>query len=136
MRPQVAAVLRQYQANRGGNNRQRMDIMHSFCARRQFQAPRDKYPEMADALLHTNTVMVLWGPPDEITEDGSWRYHFTQEGTWYLDLEFLEGRPQRASPRKLFAGADLDERMATARDTTNKTVNHTTEPAGPVDGDR
>ncbi len=123
VRPHVAQALRDYQANRGGNNEPRFELLHAFCKRRQMAAPREQYPELADPILDTNSVAVLLGQPYKITEGDTWLYFFNPEQDWHLELKFREGKLFHTSFRQLISADEMTENINTEHGTTNTNLN-------------
>ena len=101
VQPQAAVSLQDFRAHRTADNIAHFELLRAFCMRRQLAAPREKHPELVDSILTTNSVMVLFGPPDAHTEDGSWLYYFNPEKTWHLELSFRDGNLFYTSYRQL-----------------------------------
>ncbi len=109
VRPHVAKELREFQDNRGADNRARFELLRTFCIRRQTAAPREQRPELYDPIIDTNSVLTLLGQPDEYTSDGSWIYFFSPESTWHLELSFREGKLFYTSYRQLMSADEMFE---------------------------
>lgn len=101
VRPNVARELREFQNNRGGDNKARFEILRAFCIRRQLHGPRDEKPEVVDPILDTNSVATLLGQPDATSKDGAWIYYFNADQDWHLELNFREGQLWWTSYRQL-----------------------------------
>ena len=101
VQPHAAASLQDFRSHRTGDNKAQFDILRAFCMRRQLSAPRDKHPELVDPILNTNSITVLFGPPDARTDDGAWLYYFNQEKTWHLEMSFRDGNLFYTSYRQL-----------------------------------
>ena len=104
---QVESVLRDYRANRGGNNESCFEILRSFCIRRMLAAPRDQHPEWADPILDKISLVLFLGKPDEITDDETWLYYFNQEKDWHLELSFRGDHLFYTSYRQLLSADEL-----------------------------
>jgi hypothetical protein len=130
--PGIVPILKQFQANRGGDNRSHFELLRAFCLRRQLAAPREKHPEWADLILDTNDVVVLLGVPDDHTKEGAWLYYFNPEHTWHLELEFQDGRLFHTSYRQLLAAEEIAEQIQEQeRKTTNTAAPGTALPRRP-----
>jgi hypothetical protein len=122
VRPNVARNLREFRQNRDGDNTSRFEILRAFCMRRQLAAPRHERPELADPILDTNTVVVLLGQPNSISDSLEWTYFFNAERNWKLELSFRDGKLFHTSFGQLVSadqlGTELKQRA------TNQKVDH------------